>query len=41
MVLKIAWSSYGAAVALTAYEHHGHQLGTGLVKTLVSGNALG
>lgn len=46
MVLKISWSSYGAAVALAAHEHHSHQqrlrtLGTDLVKTLVSGEALG
>lgn len=46
VVLKIAWSSYGAAVALAAHEHHGHQqrlrtLGTALVKTLVLGKALG
>lgn len=42
MVLTIAWSSYGAAVALAAREHHSHQqrlrtLCTALVKTLMSG----
>lgn len=46
MVLKIAWGSYGAVVALAAHEHHSHRqrlrtLGTDFVKTLVSGEALG